>query len=294
MRLPDFIVIGAMKCATSTLHAQLARQPGVFMSTPKEPNFFSDDDVHDRGIEWYAGLFEDAPEEAICGESSTHYTKLPTHPHAAERMAEAVPRARLVYVMRHPMERLVSHYIHAWTKREVHSPIDRAIDQHPELISYGRYSMQLEPYLERFGRTNVLPVFVGRLEADPAGELARIGRFIGLRDEAVWDEALETQNVSSRRLRESRVRDALLNLPGMATLRRRLLPRAVRDRIKKAWRMESRPSLSEAAHRRVARAFDEDLARLGAWLGVELSCGSFDEVTSTRSLEWAEAATRAA
>ena len=58
---PDFMVIGAMKCATSTLHEQLARQPGLFMSTPKEPNFFSDDDVHARGMAWYEALFADAP-----------------------------------------------------------------------------------------------------------------------------------------------------------------------------------------------------------------------------------------
>ena len=54
---PDFIVIGAMKSATTTLHEQLARQPGVFMSRPKEPNFFSDDAIYARGWGWYSSLF---------------------------------------------------------------------------------------------------------------------------------------------------------------------------------------------------------------------------------------------
>ncbi len=78
-RLPDFIIIGAMKSATSTLHNQLSAQPGIFMSTPKEPNFFSDDDIYNQGLSWYSGLFSDANARDICGESSTHYTKLPDY-----------------------------------------------------------------------------------------------------------------------------------------------------------------------------------------------------------------------
>jgi len=61
-RLPDFVIIGAMKCGTSTLHEQLAAQRSVYMSTPKEPNFFSDDEQWGRGIGWYTSLFEAAPE----------------------------------------------------------------------------------------------------------------------------------------------------------------------------------------------------------------------------------------
>ena len=56
-RMPDFIIIGAMKCATSTLHDQLAEQPGFVMSEPKEPNFFSDEENWAKGLGWYSGLF---------------------------------------------------------------------------------------------------------------------------------------------------------------------------------------------------------------------------------------------
>ncbi len=86
---PDFIIIGAMKCGTSTLYEQLAAQPGVFMCTPKEPNFFSDDRIYANGLDWYRGLFAPAPAGALCGEASTHYTKLPTHPATLERLVDA-------------------------------------------------------------------------------------------------------------------------------------------------------------------------------------------------------------
>src|SRR6185295_6140807 len=117
---PDFVVIGAMKCGTSTLHVQLAAQPGFFMSEPKEPNFFSDDAEFARGEGWYRGLFAGAGEGDLRGESSTHYTKLPTHPRTVERLASELGRdLRFVYVVRHPVDRLVSHYVHAWTENEV-------------------------------------------------------------------------------------------------------------------------------------------------------------------------------
>jgi Sulfotransferase domain len=79
MRLPDFVLIGAMKkSGTTTLHQQLSLQSGIFMSEPKEPTFFSDDQVYAKGLDWYSSLFAVAATSDLCGESSTHYTKLPS------------------------------------------------------------------------------------------------------------------------------------------------------------------------------------------------------------------------
>ena len=86
MALPDYLIIGAMKCGTSTLAVQLGAQPGLFMTTPKEPNFFSDDVIYSRGAAWYQALFDDAKPGDIKGEASTHYTKLPTHPDTLSRL----------------------------------------------------------------------------------------------------------------------------------------------------------------------------------------------------------------
>ena len=91
-RMPDFIVMGAMKSATSTLHEQLSEQEGFFMTEEKEPNFFSNDEIYAKGLEWYASLFANAAPGDLCGESSTHYTKLPTYPHTVARMRAALPQ----------------------------------------------------------------------------------------------------------------------------------------------------------------------------------------------------------
>ena len=131
---PDFIIIGAMKCATSTLHEQLAVQPGIFMSELKEPNFFSDDDQYAKGMEWYLSHFKSAEAKDLCGESSTHYSKLPTYPKTIERIAKYLPDVKLIYVMRHPIDRLKSQYIHEWSQKVISVEINQAIHQYPELI----------------------------------------------------------------------------------------------------------------------------------------------------------------
>ena len=283
---PDFMIIGAMKSATSTLHEQLAATPGFFMSRPKEPNFFSDDSQWSRGLDWYAGLFAAAPPGALRGESSTHYTKLPTHLHTLDRLAASVRTRRFVYVMRHPVERLVSHYIHEWTQGVYRESIDEAFAMRPELVDYGCYARQLAPWLERFGARAVLPVFFERLTAAPENEFARITRFLGHVQPVSWPAQLAAQNVSRERLRKSALRDAIVASPLLTALRRKLVPRALRDRIKARWQMRERPALSDKARAEAERRFDADLATLGAWLGVDICCANFASVAAQRALEW--------
>jgi len=288
-RLPDFVVIGAMKAATSTLHEQLARQPGLFMSDPKEPNFFSDDEVWARGLAWYGSLFEGAAPGDLRGESSTHYSKRPTYPRAVERMRAVLgDDVRLVYVMRHPVDRMISHYIHEWTERRMDGPLDRALDEHADLVDYGRYAFQLEPYLEAFGPRRVLPVFFERLTRRPEEELARVARFVGHRGGTRWLDDVERRNPSRERMRTSRVWTTLRRLPGSALLGRGFP--ALRDRVKDRWRMAERPRLDENRRRAVEAAFDADLRRLGRWLDLDLRCARFAEVAAAVVPRWSAAA----
>jgi hypothetical protein len=287
---PHFITIGAMKCATSTLHDQLALQPGVYLSEPKEPCFFSDDPSYARGAKWYEDLFLRAPPGAICGESSTHYTKLPSYPLTAQRMLRHLRSdIKLIYLMRHPIDRVVSQYVHEWAERVVSVPIDAALESRPELIEYSRYARQLRPFLDAFGPERILPVFVTQLEHDPQGTLERVGRFLGLRSPLRWIDAAGRANVSAQRMRRSAMRDRVLGVGGLARLRRHLVPRKLSERIKGLWRIGDRPRLSPESRRRLAAVFDEDLASLGSWLGVDLRCENFDQLTRSGQLRWTAA-----
>lgn len=285
---PEFMIIGAMKCATSTLHVQLAQQPGVFMTTPKEPNFFSDDDIYARGLEWYQSLFGGAAPGDIRGESSTHYTKLPTHPRTIERLLESGAQPKLIYIMRDPIDRFVSQYIHEWTENRVRGSIDQAVDELPILVDYGRYAMQLEPWLQAFGRDRILLCFFERLRDQPESQLQRVWRFLEAPGEAKWAPDLERDNVSGERLRKSPVRDAIVNAPGLATIRRRFIPREARDRVKRLWQMRSRPTPRPETLQRLRQIYDEDLARLGAWTGLALSTETFAAVAAQSDPDWTQ------
>jgi hypothetical protein len=285
-RLPHFVIIGAMKSATSSLYDQLSRQPGIFMCTPKEPNFFSDAEQYAKGMAWYSGLFAEADKDCLLGEASTHYTKLPTHPMTVQRLKEHMPDSRLVYVMRHPVDRLVSHYIHEWSTGVYHCGIEEAIDKYPELLDYGRYAMQIEPYFESFGRAAVLPVFFDHLLREPQAELERICRFIGYRGQPVWIQDLKPDNVSSERIRKFPGYRFLVDSGPATWLRRHFIPQGLRDAVKMKLRMRERPVLSESAKVKLEEIFDQDLAVLGKLLGANINCRNFKQVTSAELLNW--------
>jgi hypothetical protein len=284
---PDFVVIGAMKSATTTLHEQLARQAGIFMCRPKEPNFFSDDANYRRGWEWYGGLFRAAGHTDLRGESSTHYTKLPTYPRTVDRMVRDLPRLKLIYVMRHPIDRLASHYVHEVTTGSVRVGVSQAVEQCPELIEYGRYSRQLQPFFDAYGPSSVLPVFFPRLVKHSRAELERIGRFIGHDGPLHWDDGLEPQNQGSQRLRPSAVREALVQAPVLTTIRQRVVPRTWSRPLKAFWRARVEPPrITPVLNARLREVFDADLAEVGSWLGVPLDCESFHDQTVDRAHNW--------
>jgi len=282
-KTPNFIVIGAMKSATSTLHNQLAAQPGIYMCTPKEPNFFSDDAIYSKGLDWYHGLFNEAAETDLCGESSTHYTKLPDYPHTIERLQEVLQSPRLIYVMRDPVDRLISHYIHQWSEGIISCDINQAIDRYPELINYSCYGMQLKPYLETFGKQAVLPVFFDALKSAPNQTLVKVGEFIGCQSPLFWVHDLKPDNVSQRRVRKFPGYELLIESAFMQTLRRRLIPQRIRDSIKGKLQMQDRPRIDEAQLKCIRSIFDRDLQTLRPWLGFEVTCANFSQISLSGS-----------
>lgn len=275
----DFIIIGAMKCATTTLQKQLVAQPGIFMTEPKEPNFFGDDEQYAKGIQWYQSLFSSAQNNDLCGEASTQYSKLPTYPHTVERLYKHYPEVKLIYMMRHPIDRLISQYIHEWTLNQISREIkiNRAIDQHPQLIAYSQYSNQLKPYLEAFGPQQILPMFFERFCAYPQEELERVCQFIGYPFPSKWFQDID-QHASSERLRENAWRDFLVEFPLLRTIRKRFIPQSIRNWVKSFWQMKTRPEIKPQQQQRLEAIFNEDLATLGSWLGLELSCDNFKSV----------------
>src|SRR5262245_59528673 len=104
----DFLVIGVMKCATSTVCAYLEDHPDVFMVPRCEPNFFSHDENYAKGADWYAAHFKDRGAAKICGEGSNAYAAGEMYPEAVARIAAHNPGLKLIYMARHPINRILS------------------------------------------------------------------------------------------------------------------------------------------------------------------------------------------
>jgi hypothetical protein len=189
--LPTMIGIGAMKCGTTALHRYLDAHPQIGMARAKEVNFFigrTDAPNGDagtwwrsgqwhRGVVWYAGLFD--PALAVRGETSPGYTS-PASTEVAERMAAVVPEAKLVYLVRDPVERAVSQYRHHHRDGTETRPLDEALlDAQSQYVDRSRYEERLRPFLHRFPPEHVLVVVQERLRTDRVRELARIYGHVG-------------------------------------------------------------------------------------------------------------------
>jgi len=216
--LPDFLLLGAPKCGTSALHAALARHPGLFLSEPKEPKFFLTDgppptsgggpgDVPTWGEhvwrrEDYEALFAPAPAGALRGESTTFYLY---DRDAQRRIRALLPDARLVAVLRDPVERAHSNWAHLRAASlEPEADFLAALDDEPRRVAagwahfwhytaLGRYGEQVEHLYGLFPREQVLLLRYEDLSGSPRETADRVCRFLGV-DEGVI-EGVPRRNV---------------------------------------------------------------------------------------------------
>lgn len=177
----DFVVIGAMKAATTTLADYLAGSSQVVFSSRKEPQFFSRPEKSSQGWEWYESLFADRVEGQLRGEGSTCYSRWPTYPGVPEKLYAHNPALKLVYVVRNPADRAYSHYRHSMLKQEFHYDSFRdALEQDEEVLSTSLYMLQLNRYRQYFPDEQILVIDYAVLVSSPAAVLARIADFLGI------------------------------------------------------------------------------------------------------------------
>jgi hypothetical protein len=202
-RLPNFLIIGAMKGGTTSLFHYLREHPQVFTPSFKAPEFFAGRAHTGRGLDWYRKLFAACPAEAVAvGEASNVYTKYPTYAGVPQRIAEHIPEARLIYVVRDPIARMRSHYQHRVTEGREKAPFEQAVFENSIYLDYSKYAMQLEQYLEHFPRQQILVITSEALRSDRAVTVERVYRFLGV-DETFVPESLDrefwlTQDRASR------------------------------------------------------------------------------------------------
>jgi hypothetical protein len=182
--LPNLVIIGAMKSGTSSLHYYLSLHPQISMSCTKELDFFVLEKNWSKGIKWYESNFASTGEAKILGESSPNYTKCHCFGGVAERMHSTVPQARLIYILRDPIERIISHYLHNYRQRTESRNFSAALmdleNNHYVLCS--KYYMQLEQYLDYFPQSNILVITLEDLSEHRQRTLEKVFHFLDVDD----------------------------------------------------------------------------------------------------------------
>ena len=253
-----------MKSATTSLCNLLAEHPRVVFSEPKEPEYFCREKLYSRGPGWYGRLFADAGPDDLAGEGSTSYTKGHAFPEAAGRIAADLPDAKLIFIARHPLDRIVSHWKHLrGTGVDVPADFNRAVGDSSHLVQTSRYFWQLGRYRDLFPDRQIAVYFFEDYRADPADVLRRCRQFLGLDQEVVLPDSAEWHSHRSDVfLREHRLIRAARAIPGVAAVLRRV-PRSLREPVRRTTGTPmSRPVIWDPDVRaRVADELREDARR---------------------------------
>ncbi len=197
---PDFVVIGAQRSGSTSLYRYLTSHPNIASARFKEIKYFSA--FAERPWGWYRRQFPDAlPPGTITGEATPYYL---FHPHAPRRIAERLPRARLLAVLRNPVDRAYSHWAHETARGAEWLPFADALAAEPDRLagerermladeryasaayqnhSYaarGRYAEQLDHWLGHIDRERLLVLRAEDLYADPAAAVRIATDFLGV------------------------------------------------------------------------------------------------------------------
>jgi hypothetical protein len=301
MSLPNFLIIGAAKAGTNALYHYLRQHPQIYMSPWKEPKFFAFETEADLGFRAangrdapvnasvildqaeYEELFDDARDgELARGEASTHYLYVEKSP---GRIKTLIPDARLIAVLRNPVDRAFSSYQHL--VRDDLEPLDfgAALDAEPQRIAehyaylyrytdMGFYSQQLDRYEKTFSENQLCVLLYDDLRSDPEGTCRQIFSFLGVDEDFVPDMSGEYNRSG---VPKNRFMHRLLN--PSAPMKRRLwnvTPRFARERLLDAQtkivnRNLQRQTMPEPERDRLRGVFREEVGRLEARLDRDLS-----------------------
>lgn len=292
MTLPNLVVIGAAKSGTTALYQFLRQHPDIYMSPLKEPHFFAfeGETLSFRGpgvtlntaittLEDYLKLFKGVAGERIVGEASATYLPVPR---AAARLREYVPDARLIAILRDPVDRAYSSFLHLMREgREPCRNFEEALRLEPEraaenwgylwrYVELGFYHRQLARFHELFSPGQIRVFLYEDLRHDPAALMGAIFRFLEV-DEGFVPDTSGTPNVSG--FHRNPIAQRAVETRGLPRiLARRLLPRRLRADLRaRLHRNLVKPELDADLRRRLQRIFREDTLALQQLIQRDLS-----------------------
>ena len=294
--MPNFLIVGGAKAGTTALHAYLEQHPRIYMSPVKETNFFAlegrplnftgpgdDDAINDFSItslEAYQAQFEGVTNEKAVGEASPLYLY---DPQAPGRIAHYLPDAKIVVILRHPVERAYASFLHlVRDEREPFRDFARALEEEDERVAAGYehiwhyrrlgfYAEQLSRYYERFPAEQIKVYLQDDLKRDAGALFRDLFAFLEVDPTFVPDTSVR-HNVSG--IPKNRALHAFLRKPNpVKSLLKPLLPQKLRQRLISdvSARNLEKPPLDPKVEAQLAALYAEDIGKLQGMLGRDLS-----------------------
>ncbi|MDJ0532709.1 MAG: sulfotransferase [Xenococcaceae cyanobacterium MO_207.B15] len=296
MTMPNFLIIGAAKAGTTALYHYLQQHPQIYMSPHKEPRFFAleGESINFQGpgdktrfrfvteMESYRALFEGVSQEIAIGEASPWYLYVPQ---AGERIKKHLPDVKLIVILREPVARAYSNFIHAL--REGLEPLEdfaQAMEAESERIrqnwSYrwhykqkGFYYGQIKHYFDLFDREQIKVYLYDDFINNPISLLQDIFRFLGVDDSFIPDLSSK-HNVSGIPknyvldqflIRDTRLKRVLTRLVRSKTLREQLEKKLMELNLRQ------KPPLKPEVRERFKQEYREDILKLQELIQKDLS-----------------------
>jgi Sulfotransferase domain len=268
--LPNLIIIGAAKSGTTSLHRYLSAHPEIQMPDVKELRFFQDPRSLER-LDEYSQFFDaGAP---VRGEATPAYTAYPLVPGVPERIHQAIPETKLIYVVREPAERAIAAYAEArvWEKeqRSADEALSDLDNPYNAYLAESRYAMQVERYLALFPREQLLVVSQRDLLERRAETLRSIFRFLEVDEDFTSPRFEDLANTRAQKRRRNRVGRMLRNSPLLELVVR--IPERPRALLLRPLRpLMSRPlevTVDPAVRARLEDALEGEIERLTAMIG---------------------------
>jgi hypothetical protein len=304
-RWPDFFVVGAARAGTTSLYYYLRGHPDIFMPSIKEPHFFSDTYtidgtkarlplmkfmkvVKDEGA--YNRLFQGVGSNQIAGEASTSYL---FDKSAALRIKEKVPQAKIIILLREPVDRAYSHYLLGIrTGLESLKPFYAALIEdyeQPQKVwgsthlytELGLYYEQVKRYLNMFGRSQVRVYLYEDLVSDVVALVSDICGFLGVpfQDGRFFDASARYNSYNKAR---HPVFAQILRVPTMKSLAVSYIPGSLRVRLHR-WLLDHqqlKPPLDPQAQEFLRSIYHDDILKLQELIGRDLSRWLVEKATS--------------
>lgn len=254
---PNLVIIGAMKCGTSSLHYYLNLHPQIQMSSIKELDFFIEEKNWKRGLDWYEQQFiPQSKEVKIYGEASPNYTKYPTFKGVPQKMHEIIPNAKLIYIIRDPIKRIISHYIHNYAIRDINETLEEALRQLDDnhYVNCSCYGMQIDHFLQYYSSSQILIVTLEELASERVSALKKIFDFLEVDSSFSHEEFTNVIHQSESKKRSTKLGYAIGKLPAGLRLRK-FFPNLMEKEIEK-------PVMSNQTQDKLKTILSQDLEKL--------------------------------